>query len=304
MKYILGIDVKRTKTSIVLGDARLEIVERTEFSTAPEEGFGSFVKNLAYNAKSMIGDITIDAVGVSACGPVDTVHGILRDSPRFGWGDVDILDEMWKLFKVPVKLEHDAKAGALAEWKMGAGEGFKNVVFLTLETGLGAGMIINGEIYRGAGFAGEIGHIRLDGDGPTAYGKAGSWESFCSGEGIAKLAHLSFPEKFGTNATIADIISLAVSGEVHAVNIVRKSGEYLGKGLSILFDVLDPERVVLGTLSWRLPDFWFRRALEVLETEALAGRKAVTRVVRSEFRERIGDFAALITASDALKEGG
>ena len=298
--YLLGIDVGGTKTAIILGDEDFHIIDRKEFPTNPEDGFRAFLEHLSINTAPMINKVDLNAVGISIGGPLDARKGILYNPPHLGWGKAPLGEEMRKIFYVPVKVEHDAKAGALAEWKMGAGKGFLNIVFLTLGTGLGAGIIVNGKVYRGASdTAGEVGHIRIEEDGPLVYGKVGSWEAYCSGDGISKLAHFMFPLPF-VDVTAAEISNLAISGDPKAVKVLRKSGEYLGKGLAILFDILDPDRIILGSLSWRLPDLWIDTAKDVVKREALEGKKAVPRIVKSELRDKIGDFAALIVASEAM----
>ncbi|MGC9219464.1 MAG: ROK family protein, partial [Athalassotoga sp.] len=170
--------------------------------------------------------------------------------------------------------------------------------------GLGAGIIINGEIYRGSSnMAGEVGHIRIAEDGPEVYGKSGSWESYCSGDGIAKLARYLFPDYFPRRTTAQDISKIALSGDEKSIEVLKRSGRYLGIGLANLFDIFDPDRIILGSLSLRLPDIWIDEAKEIVKKEALDGPNAVNRIVKSALGERIGDYSALITAYKALKEG-
>ncbi|MGC8612575.1 MAG: ROK family protein, partial [Athalassotoga sp.] len=159
-------------------------------------------------------------------------------------------------------------------------------------------------IYRGANnLAGEVGHVRISEDGPEVYGKAGSWESYCSGDGIAKLANHILPDHFDKKITAQGISKLAISGDQKAIEVLKKSGKYLGIGLANLFDIFDPDRIILGSLSLRLPDIWIDEAKEIVKKEALDGPNAVNRIVKSALGERIGDYSALITAYKALKEG-
>ncbi|MGC8818779.1 MAG: ROK family protein [Athalassotoga sp.] len=298
-KYLVGLDIGGTKTAIVVGNEKFEIIKRYEFPTKPKLGFSDFFARLL-NYLSEID--SIGAIGVSVGGPLDAEKGIIYNPPHLGWGTVYLLDEMKKHFECPVKIEHDAKAGAIAEFELGAGRGFRNIIFLTLGTGLGAGIIINGEIYRGSSnMAGEVGHIRIAEDGPEVYGKSGSWESYCSGDGIAKLARYLFPDHFSRRTTAQDISKMALSGDEKSAEVLKKSGRYLGIGLANLFDIFDPDRIILGSLSLRLPDIWLEEAKNTLVKEALDAQ-AVNKVVKSMLGERIGDYAALITAFKALKE--
>ncbi len=298
--YLLGLDIGGTKTAIVVGNEKLEIIKRYEFSTKPQSGFSNFFDRLLNHLSKI--DHSIDAIGISVGGPLDVGKGIIYNPPHLGWGNVNLRDEIKKYFACPIRIEHDAKAGALAEFELGAGRGFRNIIFLTLGTGLGAGIIINGEIYRGSsGMAGEGGHIRIAEDGPEVYGKAGSWESYCSGDGIAKLAQYLFPDYFSRRTTAHDVSKMALSGDEKSIEVLKISGRYLGVGLANLFDIFDPDRIILGSLSLRLPDIWLEEAKSTLIKEAL-DTEAVKKVVKSMLGEKIGDYAALITAFKALKE--
>ncbi len=300
--FLIGLDIGGTKTSIVLADKDFKILKKFVFDTKPEEGFEKFFKRLIGFSKSMLKNISPQAVGVSIGGPLDTEKGIIFNPPHLPWGKVNLKKSLESVFKCPVKIEHDAKACALAEWKFGAGRGCKNMIFLTLGTGLGAGIIIDGKIYRGStGLAGEVGHIRIAEKGPVVYGKAGSWEAFCSGKGIAKLAHFMFPEVFGEDVTTKEVSERAFKGDEYAIRVLEESGKYLGLGISILIDIFNPDAVVLGNLSWRLPKFWLDKALEVVEKETLENTRKVCRIVRNELKDELGDIAALIVAESAWK---
>src|SRR5690606_15592063 len=130
------------------------------------------------------------AIGISCGGPLDSRRGVILSPPNLpGWDRIPVVEVFQQAFKVPVALQNDANAGALAEWLWGAGRGSHNMIFLTFGTGMGAGLILNGQLYSGTNdLAGEVGHIRLAPDGPVGYGKAGSFEGFCSGGGIKQLA--------------------------------------------------------------------------------------------------------------------
>ena len=132
----------------------------------------------------------MQAIGVSCGGPLNSRTGVVQSPPNLpGWDDVPIVKILEDAFGIPAFLQNDANACALVEWKYGAGRGCENMVFLTMGTGMGAGVIADGRLLRGArDMAGEVGHLRLEKDGPVGYGKAGSFEGFTSGGGIARLA--------------------------------------------------------------------------------------------------------------------
>ena len=297
-RTLLGIDVGGTKTAVVLGDEALNILARAEFPTEPELGFQSFIERLSSEIIGLTGDLIPSRVGISVGGPMDCKTGTLFNPPHLRWGTVNIVQPLVERFGFSITIEHDGRAGALAEGILGAGRGFLNIVFLTLGTGLGAGIIINGNIYSGStGLAGEVGHMRVAEDGPSLYGKNGSWESFCGGTGISLYAHYRFPERFGRGTTTQDISHLALKKDPNAITVLRESGAYFGKGLAVLLDILDPDRIILGNLAWRLPKIWLEAALKRAAEEALVGDEARNRVVITELKDRIGDYAALIVAS-------
>jgi glucokinase len=208
-------------------------------------------------------------------------------------------------------LQNDANACALAEWKFGAGKGTQNMVFLTFGTGMGGGLILSGRLYSGTNdLAGEVGHIRLADDGPEAYGKKGSFESFCSGSGIAQLARKMAGEKYALNQSVRfcksvdkiddisarDVADAAFAGDTDAIEILKLSGEYLGKGLSIIIDIINPERIVIGSIYERCRQFIEPACIEVVRREALNPASAVCKIVPAALGEAVGDYASLSVA--------
>ena len=294
MSVLLGIDIGGTKTALVRGNERLEITDRIEFPTLSEMGAGRFFENLLAVLDGFL-DTDPTAIGISVGGPVDPERGIIYNPRHLPWGEVDLKKPLNARYGCPVNVEHDAKAGAVAEFVLGAGMGFRNMVFLTLGTGLGAGIIIDGTIYRGyRGFSGEIGHMKVSEEFPYRYGR------HCGGDGIAKLSHQMYPESFLEDITCKELGQRAHAGDVLALEVLKKSGSHLGHGLAVMMDMLDPDRIVLGGLSWRLPEIWLSTALAVAETESMAGREVRTRIVKAALGEKIGDFAALVTAHQVM----
>jgi glucokinase len=190
------------------------------------------------------------------------------------------------------------------------------MIFLTFGTGMGAGLILDGKLYTGTNdMAGEVGHIRMEEDGPIGYGKAGSFEGFCSGGGIARLAQKLVQEwlEQGKETSICrsleglpDITARTVAeaareGDQLAVQIFRMVGTYLGRALAILVDVLNPERIVIGSIYARQKPLLESVALEVLAQEALPLSLKVCEIVPSGLGENVGDFAALSVARYALE---
>ena len=238
--------------------------------------------------------------------------GLILSPPNLpGWDRVPIVALFEQRYSAPTYLENDANAGALAEWRFGAGQGVQNLIFLTFGTGMGAGLILDGRLYAGTnGMAGEIGHVRLTPTGPYGYGKAGSVEGYCSGGGIAQVASIevlrakeagrstSLLEKrdHPDGITAKDVAVAAQAGDELAIHILQTTGTYLGLTLSILIDLLNPECIVIGSIYARCEQFIAPAMRAVIEAEALALARGVCRVVPAALGENIGSYAALSVA--------
>ena len=163
---LIGIDIGGTKCAVVLGNEQGEVLKKEKFPTADCASTCARIME----AVAAMGEC--DAIGISCGGPLDSQNGIILSPPNLpGWDEVAIVSELKQRFGVPTFLKNDADACALAEWRFGAGQGTQNMLFLTFGTGLGAGLILNGRLYRGAcDMAGEVGHIRLAEQGPVGVG--------------------------------------------------------------------------------------------------------------------------------------
>lgn len=323
-KYTIGIDIGGTKCAVVLGKGKIPdscaaefIIERQCFQTNSFCGWRdtlNHINNLARTMMDSRGIVSKDLVGIgiSCGGPLDYKRGVILSPPNLvGWDEVPIVQQMREGFECPVYLQNDANACALAEWKFGAARGKNHVIFLTFGTGLGAGLILNGRLYHGANdMAGEIGHIRMSDHGPVGYGKSGSLEGFCSGGGLVQLARAKIMEKLQCGGrphiledagsleqlTARDIGLAASAGDPLACEILKESAAYLGKGLSILIDILNPELVVIGSIYQRCEAIMRPEVERVIQMEALERSARECRVVPAMLKNQIGDYAALTVA--------
>jgi glucokinase len=297
--WILGFDVGGTKTAVLAGTANGEVWKRRAERSPAADGFEAMWASMTAMADGLIAERgRPGAVSVSIGGPLDSENGIVYSPPNLpGWDAIPLKDLLADRFGVPAYVEHDAKAGALAEWLFGAGRGCRNVVFLTFGTGLGAGLILDGRLHRGStGNAGEVGHWRMSGRGPLAYGKRGSWEALSSGTGLPRLARHLYPDHEWPEDLDAEmLVGRARAGDARASRVVRTSARWLGRGITYLVDLLDPEVVVLGSLAVRAGDLFLPVVRRVVDRECLE-RNRGCRVVASELGERIGDLAALCAA--------
>ncbi len=301
--YCIGFDIGGTKSAVSVGEREesIRIAERYEILTAsPEETFSA----LAPHAKKFIETYGAQAIGISCGGPLDSKRGVIVSPPNLPlWHGFPIVQYVQNSYRLPCTLQNDANACAVAEWKYGAGKGTSDMIFFTFGTGLGAGLILGGRLYEGAnGNAGEAGHIRLAARGPVGFGKAGSFEGFCSGGGISRLAYRfakkrtapSYMQREGVTAK--ELSEYAQAGDEFARGIFSYSGKMLGKGLSAIIDLLNPEVIVLGGVFMRSYALLEENMWREIKKEALSVSRSVCRIVPAALRENIGDYAAISVA--------
>lgn len=314
---LLGIDIGGTKCAVIYGidtDGSLEIADKIRFDTSDVQ---STIAAIISSLKQLCVKHGLDtgntkAVGISCGGPLDSRRGVVMSPPNLpGWDNIPIVKLVEDATGIPAALQNDANACALAEWKYGAGKGTRNMAFLTFGTGMGAGLVLDGKLYAGTNDnAGEIGHIRLSDFGPVGYGKAGSFEGFASGGGIAQLAASAVKEKLmmgekvawcpdGNLASITakTVADAAKAGDALAAGIYRTSAEYLGRALAILIDIINPEAIVIGSIFVRAEELIRPFMQGVIDREALGASARVCRVLPAALGEAIGDIASLSIAA-------
>jgi glucokinase len=306
---IIGLDIGGTKFAVVEGDGEAQILSRRQEATHADRGFEDTFSRLCAAVSSVLTESAaaerrVRALSVSIGGPLDIARGIIFSPPNLpGWDAIPLRDLLITRFGLPVFVEHDGNAGAIAEWRFGAGRGAHNLVFLTMGTGLGGGFILNDHIYRGSSdLAGEVGHMRIARTGPLAYGKRGSWEGYCAGPAFALLAQRLFPNRWDASVTTLEVVQLALAGDKQALAVVRRVAGYFGRGLAILADILNPEVIVVGSMAVRLGEVLLEPTRQAMRRDALPGTYSACRLVPAELGERIGDVAALCAALEGLKE--
>ena len=309
MKFC-GIDIGGTKCAVTLGSEN-GVDEKIRFDTGrADETIDKIIKSVESLGAA-------DAIGISCGGPLDSKRGVIMSPPNLpGWDNIEIVKMIEDKFSVPTGIENDANACALAEWKFGAGRGTENMIFLTFGTGMGAGLILGGRLYRGTNdMAGEVGHIRMAECGPVGYGKAGSFEGFCSGGGIAEIGKMIAREKLQCGKktafcggygeleqiTAKKIAECAKAGDEDAVRVYDICAEKLGAGLSIMIDLLNPERIVIGSVFERSGELLRERMQSVIDRETLPYARSVCTVVPAVLGDVIGDWAALAVAANTFE---
>ena len=299
----IGLYIGGTKCALGVETNGENFAEVARFPTrGPEETLARFATEIQRLPRA-----EQQAIGVSCGGPLDATRGVILSPPNLpGWDEIPVCQWLDQRFGGRSRLMNDANACALAEWQMGAGRGVQSMMFLTMGTGMGAGLILDGRLYEGvSGSAGEVGHMRLAADGPVGFGKAGSFEGFCSGGGIAQLARARTTQFSGASAlkqiaaekiTAREVGLAAESGDALALAIWREVGDRLGQALSIFIDVINPERIAIGGIFPRCEKFIASAMLEVIAREALPPSARDCAIVPAQLGEEIGSRAAVAIA--------
>ena len=261
MTYTIGVDVGGTK---VLGGVvdELGAVLKTARRDTPREGGAALTQAIADVARELMNEFTVDSVGVSAAGFVSSDRKTMLATPNIaGWNGVDLDYELTSLIGLPVVIENDANAAAWGEARFGAGRGKRHLLMLTVGTGIGGGIVVNGDLYRGAfGIAAEIGHIRVVPEGHLCgCGARGCFEQYGSGNALMRHAReaiaaspdiarnlLSRGDGTLEGLTGKAITDAAREGDAVALAAFNTTGQWLGAGIATLSVILDPECVVIG----------------------------------------------------------
>lgn len=310
-EIIIGIDIGGTKCAVVTGRTDGTLLRRESFLTEgqryrPEQ----VLERLAVLASKMIaemGGIQVKGVGVSCGGPLDTKTGTIFAPPNLPhWKAVPVRDFFTQRLKLEVRVENDANATALAEWHFGAGQGTRNMVFLTMGTGIGGGMVLEGKLYRGTNdLAGEIGHQTILINGPLCgCGKRGCLEALASGPAIARLAResigygsqkrvLELAGGIASNITAEHVVIAAKEGNAFACRILEEVATYMGIGIANLIQIVNPECVVLGTIAVHAGDLLMVPLQAALKEYTWQRSLDACRLVPASLGDRAQDLAAI-----------
>jgi len=263
--FLLGIDIGGSKVALAVGDPEGRVRARLRRATEPSGEAGADLDRIAADARRLLAEAGVasrelTAVGVSAPGPVDAERGELVHPPNLrGWGRVPLRAALQEALGAPVVIENDANAAALAEWRWGAGRGFDDLVYLTMSTGVGGGLIVGGRLCTGVGGnAGEIGHLPVEWNGePCACGLRGCLEAYVGGAAWTRRLRRIAPEPGRVaelaggreRATPRELVAAAREGDVFALAEMARWNEYLARALAAVVFVLAPQAVILGTIA-------------------------------------------------------
>jgi glucokinase-like ROK family protein len=259
---VVGVDVGATHLVVVVADLRGRVLTETEIAADIVRGtevtlreVGAQVEAALQRAGCKLGEV--EAIGVGVPGPVITVRGVVSSPPIMpGWDGFPIRQRLEDLWRKPVTLDNDADLGALGEWTFGAGRGEKSLVFIKIGTGIGCGILLDGQIYHGVlGTAGEIGHVTISEDGPPCTcGNYGCLEAMAGGRAIAQRAQLAIKAGQRTllanhpdhEVTARDVAEAANAGDAVSQQLLSDAGRHIGSALASLINLLNPGLVLIG----------------------------------------------------------
>ncbi len=316
---LMGIDIGGTKTAVCIGNEE-GVILATQRISSVTESLEIYLHDLIALCHSVLKEAgltaaQLGAIGISAPGPLDCKQGILISPPNNpGWHNVPIVKIVRDAFSVPVFCNNDANACALAEMLFGEHKGAQNLLYLTFSTGMGGGIIANGELIQGAAdAAGEVGHFVLDPNGPVCgCGHKGCWEAYVGGRAVAKLLKdkivagnikTSIVEKAGglDSINIQAFEAAAREGDAFAVAEWDQFAERTAQGLGGLIMVLNPDVVILGTIAIHCGDFIMKPIMEKLPKYTWKWPLKTCVIAPSSLGGKIGDLAALGVALTGMK---
>lgn len=255
-RCFLGIDIGGTKVAFAVADAGGHILAEDRIATRPQRGPAAVIAEIGDHAAGLIAGRDVVACGIGCVGPLDPARGVVYGPPPNlpGWDNVPLVAPLRERLGLPVVLDNDCNVAALGEWRFGAGRGLDDLVYVTIGTGIGGGVIVGGRLLRGVGNgAGEIGHLTILPDGPRCNcGNRGCLEALASGPAIARRARAALargePSSLdaGAGLTAEQVIAAARAGDALARVLWDETVEYLAVGLANVICVLAPPRIILG----------------------------------------------------------
>jgi len=312
-KMIVGVDLGGTKIDAVLADDCGNIRKRELKETRAGEGPNAVIQRIIDAVKSVSSDNKIAAVGIGAAGIIDVETGLITVSPNLpGWHNIKLKEILERELDVIIFVDNDATVAAIGEHKFGIAVGCDHFICVTLGTGIGGGIITNGQIYRGiSGAAGEIGHMTIDINGPLcACGNRGCWESLASGtalereakDKIAQGIKTSIPNyaKGNRRVTAKNIYLAAQDGDSLAKGLIEQLGFYVGVGLANLVNIFNPQLIVISGGVSRMGEMLLEPARKTVRERAFELSAKAARVEVSSLGYDAGPLGAVALALSEL----
>ena len=316
--YVVGIDIGGTKLATVVADSTGQILSKVRKPTLAEKG-PEYALQLLFDMVretvelASLEQSSVSAIGVSCGGPLDTKTGVIYSPPNLpGWDALPLKAQLESEFQIPVTIENDANASALAEFRFGGGRGYGAVLYMTMSTGIGGGIVIDGQIYHGANdSAGEVGHQILLPDGPRCgCGKRGCLEALCSGPAIARRAQAAIQAQRAEGKASATtllnlagghiedvkseyVLAAAQTGDALALQLVDETAYYMGWGIANLVNILNPDIVLLGTIAIAAGDLLINPIRKTVSEFAMTRPAEAVKIEPAQLGDALGDLAAI-----------
>lgn len=319
---VLGVDIGGTKIAISLGTSDGKIISSARLSAkdrTPDEVLPELVKT----GKKLLADAgvkasSLKAVGIDAPAPMDIPRGLILNPPNNkSWNNVPIRDYLAEHFGVEAFLENDANAGALAEWIFGAGKGKKNMIYLTMSTGIGGGIIANGHLLHGVSFmAGELGHTVIDINGPACNcGLKGCYEAFCGGRAVAQRIQHELADQpdhpvvqfAGGKIEDVDFVALVKAvkaGNGYAISIWDELCLRHAQAIGLFINSFNPQMIVLGTIAIACGDLFMKPVRQHLPRFCWKQMLDDCVITTAKLDKHLADYAGIASALNCLYEKG
>jgi glucokinase len=309
VRYVVGIDIGGT--NIVVGTVAedgSEVLGLVSEPTFAEQGADAVLERIVRLTRASMAAARgrdIAGVGIGSPGPLDTARGIVLLTPNLGWTNFPLRDRLATALGLPATLDNDANCAVFGEWWRGAARGADHVVGITIGTGIGGGIVLDGEIYHGASdIAGEIGHMTIDSTGRRCKcGNYGCLEAYASGpaiaaravEGVEAGAESALPEYVGgdlTKITAQVVYEAAHDGDEYARDVVRDTAEFLGAGVANIINIFNPQVVVICGGVTLAGDRLFAPLARAVKRRAFKPAVDVCRIVPGELTGTAGVYGA------------
>ena len=314
---VLTVDLGGTKIASAVIDAGSEVLASDHRLTRADEGVEAVIGRIFEVVESLLkesnpGPSRPDSISIAAAGAIDSVKGIVTLSPNLpGWCNIPLRDQVAERFGMDTFLVNDASAAALAEHRLGAGRGMDNLIYITVSTGIGGGIVMGGQLYLGSsGAAGEIGHMVIDSGGPECYcGLSGCLEVLASGTAIARQAKKRLRD--GQNSTLTNLVAgnidaitarevsqAAQGGDRLAAEVVAQAAKYLGIGMAGVVNIFNPDIIVFGGGVSKMGDFLLDPVRRLVREKAFSISAQAVKIVTAELGDDVGLLGAAIFARE------
>ena len=309
----MAVDIGGSKILTAVFSERGEMESKKITPTEADEGVAAVIERLSGAISGHLEDVNLKpswlaAISIACAGGIDTERGVVvTPTPNLpDWYDVPLRERIEESFRVPVTVLNDASAAALGEQRYGVGKGKKNLVLLTLGTGIGGGIIIEGKLYQGvSGAAGEPGHMTVDESGPVCgCGNTGCLEMLASGRAIAReaLKRIDAGEKsvLTGDITAEKVGDAAKEGDALAKEVIARAGHYLGVGLVNIVNIFNPEMIVIGGGMAEIGEMLLGPARELVNKRAFGISARAVEIVTAKLGNEAGVYGAAVYARDKI----